>query len=467
MAVHPQPVSAPGRVLSTLNEDGSRRWLRPRPSPGGWWRSRRTVAWLLILVFVVLPHLRLAGRPLVLLDLPRREFTLFGTTFLPTETVLFMLLFISTLIGIFLVTALFGRVWCGWGCPQTVYLEFVFRPIEYAIEGGPRGVQAIDQLGLRGQLHPRRLAKHAVFMGLAMAVAHTFLAYFVGTDQLAVWMTRSPVEHPTSFIIMAGVTALMFFDFSYFREQTCLVACPYGRLQSVLLDRSSLIVGYDGMRGEPRARGAARTAASGDCVDCGLCVQTCPTGIDIRQGLQMECIHCTQCMDACDAVMLKVGRPAGLIRYGSQDRFAGRATSMLRPRVLLYPLVLAITGGLFLWLLTHRSGTEITLLRGVGAPYMVEADGSVVNQLRLKVRNRGSEPRRYAIALEDAPGVRMIAPINPLPVPPAGVRETSVFIVIAPSQPRPRVHLRIADGTGWSEELPWTMLGPTTGGGSR
>jgi cytochrome c oxidase accessory protein FixG len=451
---------APLRVLSTLNTDGSRRWLRPRPSPGRWLVRRRALGWALIAVFVTLPYVRIHARPAILLDLPRREFSLFGGTFLATDTFLFMLLFVSALIGIFLVTALLGRVWCGWACPQTVYLEFVFRPLERWLEGGFRGSQDLDR---RRGIHARRVWKNAIYMVLAAFLAHVFLAYFVGVERLAQWVQRSPVEHPTTFLLMLGTTALIFFDFAYFREQTCLVACPYGRLQSVLLDRRSRIVAYDARRGEPRMKGAkTRPATSGDCVDCQMCVLTCPTGIDIRDGLQMECIHCTQCMDACDVVMAKIGKPLGLIRYSSQDRLEGKPAGLLRPRVVLYPLVLAVTLGLFGWTIATKSDTDVTLLRGIGAPYQIEADGSVVNQIRIKVTNRGGAERRYALELLPARHARLIAPINPLPVPGGQTRETSVFVVL-PASDLPAgelpVTFRVRDAR-FAVTLPYSLVGP-------
>jgi cytochrome c oxidase accessory protein FixG len=456
-----QAPEAPERVLSTLNADGSRRWIRPRPSSGRYLARRRALAWTLMAFFIALPHLRIGGRPAVLLDLPRREFALFGGVFLATDTFLFMLLFVSGLIGIFLVTALLGRVWCGWACPQTVYLEFVFRPIERWFEGGFRGSLALDR---RRGLHPRRLLKNAVYALIAAFLAHVFLAYFVGVDTLAQWMRRSPVEHPLTFLLMLGTAGLVFLDFAWFREQTCLVACPYGRLQAVLLDRRSMIVGYDARRGEPRTKGVkGRLPTAGDCVDCRMCVLTCPTGIDIRDGLQMECIHCTQCMDACDAVMAKVGRPPGLIRYASSDGLERRPAGRLRPRVVLYPLVLAITLGLFAWTLGTRADADVTLLRGIGAPYRIEPDGSVVNQIRVKVTNRGNVARRYRIALEDAPGTRLIAPINPLPVPGGKTRETSVFVVLpgrgltGGAMP---VRFRVADEGRFTTALPYELVGP-------
>ncbi|HSB56046.1 MAG TPA: cytochrome c oxidase accessory protein CcoG, partial [Gemmatimonadales bacterium] len=418
------PAEAPHRVLSTLNEDGSRRWIRPKPAGGKFLVRRRAVAYGLMFVFFIIPYLRLGGKPLVLLDLPHRRFIILGTTFLPTDTLLFMLLFVSVAIAIFLLTALFGRVWCGWACPQTVYMEFLFRPLERLLEGGRSGTLRID--AGKGP-SARRFAKYAVYLVLALFLAHTFLAYFVGVDALAQWVRRSPVEHPTSFLVMAGTTALIFFDFTWFREQTCLVACPYGRLQSVLLDRQSLIVGYDAGRGEPRGKHLKdRPGTAGDCIDCQACVLTCPTGIDIRDGLQMECIHCTQCADACDAVMTKIGKPVGLIRYGSRDGFEGRPKHLLRPRVVLYPLALAVAVGLLGYNLAVREDTEVTILRGLGAPYSFEPDGHVVNQIRIRVRNRAESARRYAIALAGLDEARLVAPDNPLAVAPGEFNTTSV-----------------------------------------
>jgi cytochrome c oxidase accessory protein FixG len=456
------PVQAPERVLSTLNVDGSRRWIRPKPSPGGWWRRRRTVAWVLMAVFLGLPYLRLGGRPVVLLDLPRREFTLLGVTFLPTETLLFMLMFMAAGIGIFLATALFGRVWCGWACPQTVWMEFVFRPIERWLEGGYLGSRRLDA---RGGLAPRRLLKFALYLVIAAVLAHTFLAYFVGVEALARWVRRSPVEHPVSFLVMLGTTVAVFLDFAWFREQTCLVACPYGRLQSVLLDRDSLIVTYDPVRGEPRAKGTkVRAADSGDCIDCALCVQTCPTGIDIRDGLQMECLHCTQCADACDAVMARIGRPPGLIRYGSRTEIEERRPRRaLRWRTGLYPVALAAVLALFGWQLSHRADAEVTVLRGTGAPFTVQADGRVVNPIRIKVTNRASRDHAFRLALAGADGATLVAPVNPLPVPAGATRTAAVFVMI-PRQSFAHgaraVAFRVEQDGRLVREVPYVLVGP-------
>ena len=453
--------TAQGRVLATLNEDGSRRWIRPKPSSGKWLIRRRAVAYGLIVLFLLLPHLRWGGKPWMLLDLPHREFTFFGTTFLPTDTLLLMLLFVSILIGIFLLTALFGRVWCGWGCPQTVWMEFLFRPLERLIEGGPNESRRLDRE--RQHFAPRRLLKYAVYAVLAAILGNTFLAYFVGTDQLRHWVTGSPLQHLTGFVVMAITTVAVFLDFTWFREQTCLVACPYGRWQSALLDRQSLIVAYDTGRGEPRGKGAGARPGLGDCVDCKACVNTCPTGIDIRDGLQMECIHCTQCADACDDIMVKVGKAPGLIRYSSQDALAGRPPRMLRVRTVLYPVAFTLFFGGFLLALATRSPADVTLLSGLGAPFTRENDGGVVNQVRIKITNRTGEDRQYTITYVDEPGARLIAPENPVRVAPGQTVTTTVFVV----QPADRfdygerhVRFRLTDGERFTREFPRRLLGP-------
>ena len=467
------PATAPGRVLPTLNPDGTRRWLRPKLFAGAYFRRRRALAWVLMALFTLIPYLKMNGRPVILLDIVHREFTLLGATFVPTDSVLLMLLLVGLFVGIFLITAMYGRVWCGWACPQTVYMEFLYRPIERLIEGSTRAQDRLD----RSPLHPRRLLKWAVFGLLSMFLAHTFLAYFVGVQALARWIGRSPVDHPIAFAVMAGTTLLMLLDFGRMREQVCMVACPYGRLQSVLLDRQSLIVGYDHRRGEPRGKpgraGLALVGAApgaGDCIDCGACVAACPTGIDIRDGLQMECIHCTQCMDACDSIMGRIGRPLGLVRYTSRDELAGQPRRRLRPRVVLYPLLLIATWGALGWALAHRAPADVTVLRGLGSPFTVLPSGRVSNQIRVKVVNRQTADHRYRIEVDpadaSAAGLELIAPDNPVPVR-AGKSATATVFVTAPRDAfddgRRDLRLVIDDGDGFRQVLRYRLLGPEDG----
>lgn len=393
-------------VLSTLEHDGSRRWLYPKLAAGEYWKWRRITAWVLIGIFTLIPHLRWGGKPLVLLDIPHRRFTILGFTFLPTDTLLLALFMVSLFVAVFLVTALVGRVWCGWACPQTVYMEFLFRPIDRFFEGSS-GKGGRPKLPISGVKYWLRFLTYLI---LCMFLTHTFLAYFVGTEALTRWVRQSPFEHPIPFLVMAVTTGLMMFDFLFFREQLCLIACPYGRFQSVMLDRRSLIVAYDRGRGEPRAKGKRNLPVvsdrdlavekSGDCVDCGQCVAVCPTGIDIRNGLQMECINCTQCIDVCNSVMDKVGLPRGLVRYSSQEQLETNNRKILRPRLIIYPVVLAVTLTLFGIVFSSKHDFDVTLLRNFGNPFIIASDGKIENTLRLKLVNRTEQETEFTVRLK-------------------------------------------------------------------
>ncbi len=387
---------APEHVLSTLERDGSRRWLRPKLSKGPWWHRRRAVAYLLMVIFVAIPYLRIAGKPFIQLNIVAREFTFFGHTFLPTDTLLLALGLLAAFITIVFITAITGRAWCGWACPQTVYIEYLFRPIDRLFEGTlGKGGQPKERMSVLNQL-----ARLLIYVVLCMFLAHTFLAYFVGTEQLAKWIRSSPFDHPVAFMVMATTTGLLTYDFYYFREQTCLIACPYGRFQSVMLDPQSLIVAYDYHRGEPRKKGKHNPEdQAGHCVDCNQCVVVCPTGIDIRNGLQMECINCTQCIDACDSVMAKVGSPLGLIRYTSLDALADRPRKLLRARTLIYAvLLLGVASGL-VYAVSTKYGVEARIIRGKGAPFTTVDRGVISNSFGMRLVNRTDELQAYKLRI--------------------------------------------------------------------
>ncbi|MFO7181158.1 MAG: cytochrome c oxidase accessory protein CcoG [Pseudomonadota bacterium] len=445
-----------GRVLPTLNADGTRRLIRPRLYVGRTYRWRRSLAIALMALFVGLPFVRVGGKPAVLLDVARREFTLFGTTFLPTDGVLLMLLLLTIFVFIIWMTALVGRAWCGYACPQTVYMEFLFRPIERLFDG-PTGK---DGRGVR------RVLKYGVFAAISVVLGNVFLAYFVGTDALAAWVVRSPLEHPGPFVLMAVTSGLVFVDFAYFREQMCTIVCPYARLQSVLLDRRSLVVGYDARRGEPRSKGKPRPG-NGDCIDCGACVAACPTGIDIRQGLQMECIACAQCVDACNFVMNRIKKPEGLIRYGSQEGFeTGSPTRLLRPRVVAYALALAALLVTLFVVGASRQEAEITILRGAGEPFTRQQD-KIVNQVRLRIDNHARAARSFRLELADSKGGRLVAPENPLRVRGEGHRIGSVFVISPESAftgGERRVELLVHTEGEPLRMVPLRLLGPIEGG---
>jgi cytochrome c oxidase accessory protein FixG len=449
------------RVLPTLNQDGTRRWVRPKVFHGTHYWRRFAVAWSLIAVFVALPFVKIAGYPAILLDVPGRKFHLFGATFLPTDGVLLMFLLLAIFLTIFWISALAGRVWCGWGCPQTAYMEFLFRPIERLLEGS-RGQQLkLDRDGANF----RRVLKLLIYGLLAIALGNLFLSYFVGVDRLKTWLTRSPFEHPTPFLVAAFTSALVFYDFAYFREQMCTIICPYARLQSVLLDRRSLLIGYDEKRGEPRGKGRK---VGGDCIDCKACVVACPTGIDIRQGLQLECIACAQCVDACNSVMRKIKKPEGLIRYGSQAGFAGEAPSKrVRARLLLYPALVSLCLLGLVLVGSNRRTAELTVLRGIGAPFAMQGE-QVRNQLRIKLRNRGDEDVSFQLSLDNAEDSEFIAPENPVFVK-AGEQVTASAFVISPPNLFHRgvrtIEVIARTENGLEKRAPYKLLGPMTQSG--
>lgn len=451
-----RPPPRPLRVLPTLDAGGGRRWIRPRLSKGRFLNARRAVGWFLMALFLLLPHLEVGGKQALLLDLRALRFTVLGATFAPTDTVVLMLFLLAAFVAVFLVTALWGRVWCGWACPQTVWLELLFRPLERLIEGSPQRQRALDRDGP----DLRRVIKNVVFLALAFVLGNTFLAYFVGADTLGQWMRGSPLEHPVAFMVMAATTALVLFDFGWFREQTCLVACPYGRLQSVLLDRHSLVVGFDQTRGEPRGKPGKTT---GDCIDCGACVITCPMGIDIRDGLQMECVNCTQCIDACDAIMDRVGRPRGLIRHAAQAELEGAPRRLLRPRVAAYGLLMVVLVGALLAALVGRRPVDVTLLRSTGVPF-VDHGETVEVHLRLKLHNRTDGPRTYTVVAGD-PDVAL-EPVTPLRLE-ADRADALALTVRAPRARfvagRAVARLVVEDGQGFREVVEAPLVGPIGG----
>ena len=458
------------QVLSTLEADGSRRWLKPKLNIGKLWTRRRLVAYVLMLIFTVMPFIKVGGKPFVLLDIVSRRFTIFGFTFLPTDTVLLAIFLIGVLLSIVLFTALFGRVWCGWACPQTVYMEFLIRPVERLFDGtAGRG-------GHKKNIPAwRTIGKYIAFFILCVYLANTFLAYFIGVDRLGEWVTRSPLEHPVPFAVMAFATFGMMVDFCYFREQTCILACPYGRLQSVLLDQNSLIVAYDSRRGENRGKLRKQPKNNdssgkqdslpvlGDCIDCRKCVTTCPTGIDIRDGLQMECINCTQCIDACNSVMKKIGRAPDLIRYSSQARDEGKTGSLLRARTLIYPILIVGIAIAFLAAFLSTKSFEAIVVREVGNPHSITDTGLVRNNMKLKLTNRTDEEMSFAINLESPKGAAVELRETSFIVPP---RQNKTFHIslVAPKDcfqvGRADSRINVTNNEQVTRTLDVTLIGP-------
>ncbi len=446
--------------VTTINTDGSRRFIHTADVAGPWTRARQWVGWLLIAIYAALPWVHINGNPAVFFDVANRQMHLFGLTFVPQDFWLAFFFITGLGFSLFYINALFGRVWCGWTCPQTVFIEQVFRRIERLFEGDATSRRRLDAAPWTGEKLFKRGGKWALFGVLSLVIAHLFLSYFVSLPRLYGMMTTSPLEHWGSFLFVFALAGALFFDFVWFREQFCIVMCPYGRLQSVLIDDDTIAIGYDHKRGEPR--GKASLAGVGDCVDCLRCVQVCPTGIDIRQGVQIECLHCANCIDACDQVMTRLDRPKGLIRYDSTRGLEGEKTRLVRPRTLLYTALLLIGAGVMAVALTGLKPATVTLLRMPGAPYY-QASGVVRNQFLLRIDNKRNKAVRFTVALRNAqPGIALSGAEAGVEVGPHGQQMRPVVVTIPEGAYRGGfpVELEITadDGLAIRKEAPF--LGP-------
>ncbi len=382
-------------TVFTINEDGSRNFIHTADVKGPWHTFRNAVHLLLLLVYVGVPWIQIGGYPAVHLDLPGRQAFLFGQTFTNQDFYLVFFLVTGLGFGLFVVTALWGRIFCGYVCPQTVFVDGVFRRVERWFEGSREKRLRLNQGPWNLNKILRKTGKHIAFILLATASAHVFLSYFIPIRELIPAVLSGPGGHSSAFIWATVWTGILYFDYSWFREQTCLVICPYGRLQSALTDSDTMVVGYDENRGEPR--GKKGSDGVGDCVDCFRCVTVCPTGIDIRNGLQMECIGCTACIDACNTVMQKLERPKGLIRYDSLNGFlSGKRRSIFRPRVFLYGFLGLLGLTVFTITAMSRSPYEVRVLRPKGLPYQIK-ETSIQNLYNLRIQNKSQEPATYYV----------------------------------------------------------------------
>ena len=390
--------------LATVKEDGSRSWIYPKKVSGKFYQLRTYVSWVLLAILFAGPFIRVDGRPWLLFNIFERKFIIFGVVFWPQDTYLLIFLLLIFVVFIILFTVVFGRVFCGWACPQTLFMEMVFRKIEYWIEGDSNQQRKLNEMPWNGEKIGKKSLKMSLFIGISLLISHTVMAYLIGIDRVMEIVVHPPGENMAGFLGLMAFTGIFLFVFSWFREQACLVVCPYGRLQGVLLDNNSINVAYDHVRGEPRGmiRKSQPVADTlGDCIDCTLCVQVCPTGIDIRNGVQMECVNCTACIDACDEVMVKVDRPKGLIRYASETNINEGTQRLLTPRVKGYSVVLMLLIGGFISLLMTREDMGATVTRFRGMTYQEREGGLVSNLYEVTFINKTFTSQKVALVTED------------------------------------------------------------------
>jgi cytochrome c oxidase accessory protein FixG len=393
--------------LYCVNPDGSRNTIHPADVKGRF-QSRKKVVWaILFALWIVLPWLEVGGKPAILVDLANRQFLLFGSTFNAQDFYLAYFLLTGVGFSLFVLSALFGRVWCGYACPHTVFLEGFYRRVERWLEGSAAQRKQLEAMPWNLQKILRRGGKWLIFAAFSAFLSHNFLSYFMGADEVLAAMTSSPGEHPTAFVFALVFTIIIYVNFAWFREQLCIVICPYGRLQGVLYDEDTVNVGYDAKRGEPR--GKYTQEGRGDCIDCFRCVAVCPTGIDIRNGTQLECVGCANCIDACDEVMAKLGQDPGLIRYDSQSGLEGHPRRFVRPRLFLYAFLLVLGAVVFTVAASRRTPFEAAIIRPQGTPYLVQGD-VVRNPLFVHLVNKQPRAHKFLIEAEAPEGVRVLLP---------------------------------------------------------
>ncbi len=387
--------------LTTVDSKGNRKWIYAKKPKGRLFNRRKIVAIILLALLYITPFIKYKGDPLFLFNILERKFIIFGVIFWPQDFHLILLVFITSLVFVVLFTVIFGRVFCGWVCPQTIFMEFVFRRIEYLIEGDAAAQRRLDQGPWNFNKIWRKSLKHIVFYLMAFITAAVFLSYIISMDQLLQYASEVPQEHLSGLIGLMIFSGIYYFIFAFFREQVCTIACPYGRLQGVLIDKKTIIVAYDYIRGEPRG---PLNKVDGDCVDCKQCVAVCPTGIDIRNGTQLECINCTACIDACNATMERVKKPKGLIRYDSEEGVETGHHSVFNARSIAYSVVLTLMIFFVAGLFVMRGEFEATILHARGSLYQEYGNDSISNIYNFNIVNKIRKPIDVEFKLESHAG---------------------------------------------------------------
>jgi cytochrome c oxidase accessory protein FixG len=418
--------------MSIVSKEGKRVWVYPKKPKGKFYNARTWVSILLLLFLFVTPFIKISGHPFLLFNIIERKFIIFGIAFGPHDFYLFGLAVISFIVFIILFTAVFGRVFCGWICPQTVLLEMVFRKIEYWLEGDSLEQKRLNAVLWTGKKIAKKYTKYTIFFIISFIISNFLLAYIIGIDDLWKIVTVPPSEHISGFISILAFTALFYWIFAWFREQACILVCPYGRLQGVLLDPNSVVIAYDYVRGEPRGKlkkNEERT--NGDCIDCNLCVEVCPTGIDIRNGTQLECVNCTACIDACDAIMDKVKKPRGLIRFASENNIKNKLKFKVTPRIIGYSALLVLLMTVLTIFMFNRSDIDVSILRAPGMLYQEQPGEMLSNLYNIKIVNKTFDEVPVNVKLENTNGeIKLIGSENII-LEQSGILEGK-FLVLLP-----------------------------------
>ena len=379
--------------IATVDEKGKRIWVYPKKPSGKFHNLRIVVSIVLLIILFGLPFIKVNGDPLMLVDVFDRKFIIFGIHLWPQDFHIVALSMISMVVFVVLFTVVFGRVWCGWACPQTIFMEMVFRKIEYWIEGDATKQRKLDSAPWNSEKVFKKGVKHVIFIIISLLISHTFLSYIIGIDKLRAIVSQPPTENLIGFISLMAFTAIFYLVFSVLREQICIAVCPYGRLQGVFLGNNSIAIMYDWLRGEPKGRlkkGKVQEG-KGDCIDCKMCVHACPTGIDIRNGTQLECVNCTACIDACDQVMDKIEKPRGLIKYASQNSIKEGNKKIFTTRVIGYIAVLSLLVFVVAYMLFTRADVEATILKVPGQLYQEQPNERISNLYNIQFINKTNQ----------------------------------------------------------------------------